>query len=263
MFKRALPSLSLISQITLLMLLLGLLGIGGMSMAAWMAGSIEGNAHAINKAGSLRMQSYRLLSQVPLSETSARYISQMEADESSADLLQAVERENLQPQFLALRQYWQTTLRDQLLAAKHPQDVSANIAVFVGQLDVLVAALEYKTEYHLQQISLIQRGLVAVTVLLMALTIWFLRRHLLTPWKSLLAQASAITAGDFSHRYQRKRVANGDAHNEMDILGDSLNSMSLALAEMVDNLAQRVAEKTADLQQKNQMLDYLYRVSRQ
>jgi len=58
-------------------------------------------------------------------------------------------------------------------------------------------------------------------------------------------------------------VANGDAHNEMDILGDSLNSMSLALAEMVDNLAQRVAEKTADLQQKNQVLDYLYRVSRQ
>ncbi|KFD09285.1 HAMP domain protein, partial [Rahnella aquatilis CIP 78.65 = ATCC 33071] len=263
MLKRALPSLSLISQISLLMLLLGLLGIGGMSMAAWMAGSIEGNAHAINKAGSLRMQSYRLLSQVPLSETSARYISQMEADENSADLLQAVERENLQPQFLALRQYWQSTLRDQLLAAKHPQDVSANIAVFVGQLDVLVAALEYKTEYHLQQISLIQRGLVAVTLLLMALTIWFLRRHLLTPWKSLLAQASAITAGDFSRRYQRNRVANGDAHNEMDILGDSLNSMSLALAEMVDNLAQRVAEKTADLQKKNQMLDYLYRVSRQ
>ncbi|MBU9811886.1 nitrate/nitrite two-component system sensor histidine kinase NarX [Rahnella sp. SL6] len=263
MFKRVLPSLSLISQITLLMLLLGLLGIGGMSLAAWMAGSIEGNAHAINKAGSLRMQSYRLLSEVPLQETSARYISQMETDQNSADLLQAVERENLQPQFLALRQYWQTTLRNQLLTAKHPQDVSANIAVFVGQLDELVAALEHKTEYHLQQISLIQRGLLVVTLLLMALTIWFLRRHLLTPWKSLLAQASAITAGDFSRRYQRNRVANGDAHNEMDILGDSLNSMSLALAEMVDNLAQRVAEKTADLQQKNQMLDYLYRVSRQ
>lgn len=263
MLKRALPSLSLVSQITLLMLLLGLLGIGGMSMAAWMAGSIEGNAHAINKAGSLRMQSYRLLSEVPLSGKNSAYIRQLENDQSSADLLKAVERENLQPQFLALRNYWQTTLRDQLLAAKRPQDVSANIAVFVGQLDVLVAELEHKTEYHLQQISLIQRGLVAVTLLLMALTIWFLRRHLLTPWRSLLAQASAITAGDFSRRYQRKRVANGDAHNEMDILGDSLNSMSLALAEMVDNLAQRVAEKTADLQQKNQMLDYLYRVSRQ
>ncbi len=263
MLKRVLPSLSLVSQTTLLMLLLGLLGIGGMSMAAWMAGSIEGNAHAINKAGSLRMQSYRLLSEVPLEGKNTAYIRQIEADQNSIDLLQAVERENLQPQFQALRNYWQTTLRDQILTAKHPQDVSANIAVFVGQLDVLVAELEHKTEYHLQQISLIQRGLVAVTLLLLALTIWFLRRHLLAPWRSLLSQASAITAGDFSHRYQRKRVANGDAHNEMDILGDSLNSMSLALAELVDNLAQRVAEKTADLQQKNQMLDYLYRVSRQ
>ena len=263
MLKRVLPSLSLVSQTTLLMLLLGLLGIGGMSMAAWMAGSIEGNAHAINKAGSLRMQSYRLLSEVPLDGKNTAYIRQIEADQNSIDLLQAVERENLQPQFQALRNYWQTTLRDQILTAKHPQDVSANIAVFVGQLDVLVAELEHKTEYHLQQISLIQRGLVTVTLLLLALTIWFLRRHLLAPWRSLLSQASAITAGDFSHRYQRKRVANGDAHNEMDILGDSLNSMSLALAELVDNLAQRVAEKTADLQQKNQMLDYLYRVSRQ
>ena len=263
MLKRVLPSLSLVSQTTLLMLLLGLLGIGGMSMAAWMAGSIEGNAHAINKAGSLRMQSYRLLSEVPLDGKNTAYIRQIEADQNSVDLLQAVERENLQPQFQALRNYWQTTLRDQILTAKHPQDVSANIAVFVGQLDVLVAELEHKTEYHLQQISLIQRGLVTVTLLLLALTIWFLRRHLLAPWRSLLSQASAITAGDFSHRYQRKRVANGDAHNEMDILGDSLNSMSLALAELVDNLAQRVAEKTADLQQKNQMLDYLYRVSRQ
>lgn len=263
MLKRVLPSLSLVSQTTLLMLLLGLLGIGGMSMAAWMAGSIEGNAHAINKAGSLRMQSYRLLSEVPLEGKNTAYIRQIEADQNSIDLLQAVERENLQPQFQALRNYWQTTLRDQILTAKHPQDVSANIAVFVGQLDVLVAELEHKTEYHLQQISLIQRGLVAVTLLLLALTIWFLRRHLLAPWRSLLSQASAITNGDFSHRYQRKRVANGDAHNEMDILGDSLNSMSLALAELVDNLAQRVAEKTADLQQKNQMLDYLYRVSRQ
>jgi two-component system nitrate/nitrite sensor histidine kinase NarX len=263
MFKRTLPSLSLVSQITMLMLLLGLLGIGGMSMAAWMAGSIEGNAHAINKAGSLRMQSYRLLSEVPLNGKSAAYIRQMEVDQNSADLLQAVERENLQPQFFALRHYWQTTLRDQVLAAKHPQDVSANMAVFVSQLDTLVAELEHKTEYHLQQIALIQRGLVAFTLILLALTIWFLRRHLLTPWRSLLSQASAITAGDFTRRYERKRVATGNAHNEMDILGDSLNSMSVALGEMVDNLAQRVAEKTADLQQKNRVLDYLYRVSRQ
>jgi len=66
MLTRAVTPLSLVSQIALLMLLLGLLGIGGMSVAAWMAQSIQGNAHAINKAGSLRMQSYRLLASVPL-----------------------------------------------------------------------------------------------------------------------------------------------------------------------------------------------------
>ncbi|MEI7350782.1 type IV pili methyl-accepting chemotaxis transducer N-terminal domain-containing protein, partial [Pectobacterium parmentieri] len=65
--KRFLLPLSLVNQVALLMLLLGLLGIAGMSVSSWMSQSIQGNAHAINKAGSLRMQSYRLLSMVPLS----------------------------------------------------------------------------------------------------------------------------------------------------------------------------------------------------
>ncbi|MGL4683698.1 MAG: type IV pili methyl-accepting chemotaxis transducer N-terminal domain-containing protein, partial [Hafnia alvei] len=57
---------SIVSQVAVLMLLLGICGIAGMSVSSWMAQSIQGNAHAINTSGSLRMQSYRLLSMVPL-----------------------------------------------------------------------------------------------------------------------------------------------------------------------------------------------------
>jgi len=64
--KRLLAPLSIVNQVAILMLLLGILGVAGMSISAWMSQSIQGNAHAINKAGSLRMQSYRLLAQVPL-----------------------------------------------------------------------------------------------------------------------------------------------------------------------------------------------------
>ncbi|MBI3310889.1 MAG: type IV pili methyl-accepting chemotaxis transducer N-terminal domain-containing protein, partial [Serratia liquefaciens] len=58
--KRLLAPLSIVNQVAILMLLLGILGVAGMSISAWMSQSIQGNAHAINKAGSLRMQSYRL-----------------------------------------------------------------------------------------------------------------------------------------------------------------------------------------------------------
>lgn len=58
--KRLLAPLSIVNQVALLMLLSGILGVAGMGISAWMSQSIQGNAHAINKAGSLRMQSYRL-----------------------------------------------------------------------------------------------------------------------------------------------------------------------------------------------------------
>ncbi|MCI1678614.1 MAG: nitrate/nitrite two-component system sensor histidine kinase NarX [Ewingella americana] len=261
MLTRAVTPLSLVSQIALLMLLLGLLGIGGMSVAAWMAQSIQGNAHAINKAGSLRMQSYRLLASVPLTPASNGYLRQMEQDQDNEDLRRAVQSEDLQPEFDALRRYWMVTLKDQIRQAQTPAQVASNVAVYVGQLDKLVAALEHKTEYHLTLISLVQRGLLLVTLLLLGLTIWFLRRRLLEPWKRLLAQANAVSASDFSQRYQVSQSAR--PHNEMDILGQSLNSMSQALERTVDSLAQLVDNKTADLQQKNQVLDFLYRVSRQ
>src|SRR5471032_718453 len=267
MIKRALAPLSLVSQIALLMLLLGLLGIASMSVASWMAQSIQGNANAINKAGSLRMQSYRLLASIPLTPASNVYLRQMEQDQDSADLLRAVQGEKLQPEFDALRGYWMRTLKDQIKQAQRPAQVADNVAVYVQQLDKLVAALEHKTEYHLMLISMVQRGLLVVTLLLLGLTIWFLRRRLLKPWQRLLTQANAVSAGDFSQRYgviQHSSTQNGPRpHNEMDILGQSLNSMSLALEQMVDSLAQLVDTKTADLQQKNQVLDFLYRACRQ
>src|SRR5471032_112942 len=230
MIKSALSPLSLVNQIAGLMLLLGLLGIGSMSVAAWMAQSIQGNAHAINKAGSLRMQSYRLLASVPLTKESNGYLRQMEQDQDSTDLLRAVQSEHLQSEFEALRHYWTTTLKGQIQQAQRPAQVASNVAVYVSQLDKLVTALEHKTEYHLTLISMVQRGLLAITLLLLALTIWFLRRRLLEPWQRLLAQANAVTAGDFSQRYQLMRVSSADAtraprpHNEMDILGQSLTA---------------------------------------
>ena len=112
MLKRALPSLSLVSQIALLMLLLGLLGIGGMGMAAWMAESIEGNAHAINKAGSLRMQSYRLLSAVPLSgKKSMRIFARWRWTRTAPIYCRRWNAKICNRNLLALRHYWQTTLQ--------------------------------------------------------------------------------------------------------------------------------------------------------
>lgn len=136
--KRLLAPLSIVNQVALLMLLSGILGVAGMGISAWMSQSIQGNAHAINKAGSLRMQSYRLLAQVPLDERHETLIRELERDENSPDLQRSVEQEGLTQPFDALRDYWQQTLQPRLRSAQRPADAAPQVAHFVQLLDKLV-----------------------------------------------------------------------------------------------------------------------------
>ena len=60
MLKRCLSPLTLVNQLALIVLLSTALGVTGMAISGWLVQGVQGNAHAINEAGSLRMQSYRL-----------------------------------------------------------------------------------------------------------------------------------------------------------------------------------------------------------
>lgn len=261
MMRQISVPLSIVHQMALLMLTLSLLGIGGMSLSLWMAHSMQGNAHAINKAGSLRMQSYRLLSRVPLDKDSFPLLTELEQDQLGNDLQQSVRREHLTGQYLALHDYWLTHLKPHLLQARHPQDATVDVAEFVRQLDALVSAIDRKTEHRLMLVALIQKVEIGLSLLLLMGTILYLRRRLLQPWRLLLLQANAVAAGDFSRRYPLPAGCASQSHHEMDLLGLTLNSMSHSLSQMYAELERRVTEKTADLQQKNRVLDYLYRTS--
>lgn len=248
----------LVNQIALLMILLGMLGLAGMTISSWMAQSIQGNAHAINKAGSLRMQSYRLLSMVPLNDRDLPYLVALEQDKTSRDLQQALKREGLTNQYLQIERYWQETLKPQLLQAQHPDEVAARVADFVHQLDALVLAIDHKTEQRLLLVMLIQLVFIILTLGLLLATIYYLRRRLLRPWLQLISMANAIGRGDFSKRYTLS-----NQRDEMGMLGTALNRMSQELSLIYSDLEQRVAQKTTDLQQKNQVLAFLYHSSRQ
>ncbi|WP_291971928.1 ATP-binding protein [Candidatus Symbiopectobacterium sp.] len=200
MVKRLLLPLSLTHQVAMLMLLLGLLGIAGMGISSWMSQNIQGNAHAINKAGSLRMQSYRLLSMVPLSNSSHIYLDDLERDEANSDLQQAVLREGLSEPFSQLRTFWQTQLRPQLQQASRPDEAASDVAAFVAQLDALVSAIDHSTEERIALVTKIQRLFIALMGMVLLATILYLRHRLLTPLRKLVAMAQAIGHGDFSER---------------------------------------------------------------
>ncbi len=66
MLKRLFTPLTLVNQLALIVLLATIIGVAGMAISARPVHGVQGSAHAINKAGSLRMQSYRLLAAIPL-----------------------------------------------------------------------------------------------------------------------------------------------------------------------------------------------------
>lgn len=192
---------SIINQIIGLMLLIAVLGIIGMTISNRIIISVQGNAHAINKSGSLRMQSYRLLSLVPLNDHSENYLSILENDLSSPELTQVAKAEELTAKLDELHDFWQKTLRPALLNANSPNDARYEVIAFVNKLDELVHDIDDKTERKIAYVAMTQMIFIGLVFLLLMTTIWHLRRKIYYPWMKLLSMVNAIGQKDFSQRY--------------------------------------------------------------
>ncbi|MCW2256420.1 two-component system nitrate/nitrite sensor histidine kinase NarX [Providencia alcalifaciens] len=247
---------SIINQIIGLMLLIAILGIIGMTISNRMIISVQGNAHAINTSGSLRMQSYRLLSLVPLNDHSEKYLNALESDLSSPELTQVIKAEDLTEKLSDLHTFWLETLRPALTTASSPNDARYEVIGFVNKLDELVHDIDEKTERKIAYVAITQMIFICLVFLLLMGTIWHLRRKIYYPWKKLLSMANAIGHKDFSQRYPAN-----NKQDELNALGLTLNQMSDELAQSYHQLELRVAEKTTDLRNKNRVLSYLYQSS--
>ncbi|QIG07398.1 nitrate/nitrite two-component system sensor histidine kinase NarX [Proteus sp. ZN5] len=249
---------SIINQIAILMLLFTLLGVVGMAISNHIILSVQGNAHAINKSGSLRMQSYRLLSALPLDEQHRYYLHELETDLDSGELRQVLSNGSLQSQYAQLNTYWKDTLKPTLLYAQQRDEAKQEVAFFVSQLDKLVLSIDQLTEQKIRLVAYTQLIFTALTLLLLFGSVWHFRRRLLHPWQQLMAMANSIGHGNFSARFHQRTH-----HDEIATLGIALNTMSEELSTLYSELEKRVIEKTHDLQQKNKVLSYLYHSSQQ
>ncbi|WP_265498248.1 nitrate/nitrite two-component system sensor histidine kinase NarX [Providencia rustigianii] len=245
---------SIINQVIGLMLLIAILGIIGMTISNRMIISAQGNAHAINTSGSLRMQSYRLLSLTPLNQQNQSYLNELENDLLSPELTQVVKIENLTPQFNKIHDFWLNTLKPALTQASSPDDARYEVITFVNMLNELVHNIDDITERKIAYVAMTQLIFISLVFLLLTGTIWHLRRKIYYPWMKLLSMVNAIGQKDFSQRYPLKN----NKQDELNALGETLNHMSDELAQSYHQLEKRVAEKTADLLAKNRVLSYLY-----
>jgi two-component system nitrate/nitrite sensor histidine kinase NarX len=256
MLKRLFSPLTLVNQLALIVLLSTAIGVTGMAISGWLVQGVQGSAHAINEAGSLRMQSYRLLAAVPLTPEDNPLLDDMERTAFSPELVIAARRDGQQAQLKALQGYWHSQLEPGLKQAKNAETVANDVARFVARIDTLVSSFDSSTEMRIERVVMLHRVMALFMGLLLIFTIVWLRARLLYPWQQLLAVARAVTERDFTQR------AHISGRNEMAMLGQALNNMSGELAESYAVLEKRVQEKTAGLEQKNEILSFLWQANR-
>ncbi|OON40338.1 hypothetical protein BTJ39_07935 [Izhakiella australiensis] len=243
------------TQLSSLILLIALTCLGGVLLSAWLTRSVDGNAHVINNAGSLRMLSYRLLAEVPVKEEDQAVFARIRHLLWQPEIKSAADNAGLKPSLQALQQQWLQIIEPSLRTAQNREMVKTQVAAFVDNINKLVQTLDNRTTRRLEQIARMHFLLVIVLIAELLLMRAWLRKRVLLPWRALMNQADKISLSDFTPRVAVK------GSDEMAQLALALNQMTGALSQSYGLLEQRVLEKTATLAQKHDELRFLFEAS--
>lgn len=230
--------------------------------------SIEGNATAINIAGSLRMGAYRLLA------LSADADSNVDSAASFRARLEAYEERMVHPgfrhsipevsdhplaaQYRAMQQLWQDSLRPALVASSSGtgEPPVADTDRYVQKVDDLVNMLEQRTEARIDLLHLIQIISLIFSVLIIIGLFLDLKSRVLRPLRKLVSIAEAVGEQDFS------RKANLKGTDELAQLGSAFDQMTSELALSYHELREEARGKTRELEKSHAALELLHSASR-
>ncbi len=243
-----------------------LLALGSIAVTLWVSWQLEGGAAAVNEAGRMRMQAYRM--SLSISAQQPQRLQEQAREFSRAlETLRLGDPERplfvpwddtVRARFETVQQHWghyHGRWVDNQTGSLDMPALQAETARFVTSIDAWVQAIEshmarWTALLHLAQLFTMALAVVGTTVLIFAGYLFVLEPL------GLLAQAiGRIQGGDFSARVERV------SSDEFGTLADGFNGMAAHVQSMYLTLEARVAEKTAELQEKRERLEALYSVT--
>lgn len=256
--KKANNNASIINRLTLLMVFLGAIALIALSLSIQIANDTKGSAYMINQLGLLRMKNYQLLSMIPLNQKDDYRLNLFTDIPASEQYLALFKRYDLLKEYNQLQDKWTNHIAPKIQQAKKIEDIKIDIENYVLQINHLVHKIDQKTEKQIQYISRLQQFFIVIIVFFLITQIYYLRCYLLAPWRKLIDMANAISQHDFSQRFNIR-----SKKNEFDLLGQTFNKMSEQIESQYLLLEDRVAEKTAALQQTNKIISFQYQATKQ
>ena len=230
-----------------------------------------GKASAINIAGSLRMQSYALSTRVadtrgaPEDRRAAAEdaISEFERRLKSPSLMAGIPDNGANPVhriYSGIVIDWESRIKPLARASvddEHSRsEFLSTISGFVGKVDVLVRQIETDLEGRIQKLRLVLGIGFFVMMMLVVAALFLLNIEVFQPIQRLSEAARRVRTGDFHVR------AESTGPDEIGQLGQAFNFMVDDLSRLYGSLEKQVAEKTRDLERRNESLALLYETTR-
>jgi len=242
-------------------LLLALLSI---ALTLWVSWQLEGGAAAVNEAGRMRMQAYRLSLSVGTGDLASTSM-QVQEFERSVALLRHGDPErplfmpwddSVRARFSEVERDWQAFRnRWSDAAVVDVAELRAHAAAFTAHIDALVVAIEYHMSRWTALMHLLQMAVMILSVIGAATLVYAGYWFVLEPLGQLKGAIGRIQRGDFDARVPRVST------DEFGTLAAGFNELAEHLQSMYRNLENKVAEKTAELQEKRERLQALYDVT--
>ena len=213
----------------------------------------------------MRMEVYRISLSVSLGERREVLLEHAEEFDRSLSLLRASDPERplfvpwddrVYESFRSVESGW-ATYRSRWLGLQPLQieRLSEETAAFVHHIDVFVIGIESHMARWTTLLYMMQVLVLAMAVVGAAILIYTGYVFVLEPVGLLKQAIEKIQLGNFAARVEH------ESSDEFGMLARGFNGMADNLQFMYRNLEQRVAEKTAELEEKKERLEGLYEVT--
>lgn len=244
------------------------LAIVSMFTTVFMSDGAQFDAQAVNVAGSLRMQTYRIHSVMQDSPGDIETINQL-VDEFDLTLNTGVlvnqqalwDNGDIAKHHTIVANNWNEQVKPliQTNLASPSNSNTSSLEVFnklVEDIELLVVAYQKYAEINIANIRLVQSLALFSTLILIAIAMMIVHRHIEQPLSKLTSVARQIGQGDFTAR------AEETGKGELALLARTINKMSGSLYRSKSQLEEQIKRKTRKLTRSNKSLELLFQVSR-
>ncbi|XGA80821.1 histidine kinase [Halomonas sp. CH40] len=264
---------SLVARIVAFLLVISGISMASIGLTMLIAQSSQGDATAINLAGSLRWNASQIKEALSNpSETPSQLLEQKV--EALSELLSTrleslndshkegyTHNDKVINELNQLNNDWHEQHRPALQNTL-ASDISAMDAInrqldgFIADIDHFVSLLEASTEAKLRLISTMQVLFLTLIGLLLLIAFYDIRHNLITPLRQLMVLSREAGRRNFHYRTHFR------SHDELGQLGRTFDQMASELNESYQALEARVSHKKAELERQNRALQVIHDGSR-